>query len=298
MIIAGSVSDDQAREMWPRAGSRRGRTRQDRPAAELICRPASFGGMRIAVIGARPGRLLPLRPAAEGRLRSRPGRRSADPPLGYRRSGVAPITRTSRRSRAYMTRPSQASASSAASCSASTFSRRAARALPRGRLRGRHGRRQPTRDPRRGPPALVLREAACRLVQRPPGRDRRVVRPVAAARCRHRQRQRGDRRRAHAPARPRRAGRHRRRRPRARPARSPRPRWGGDPARRRGPVQAAFTNPELQELGEMTGVDVQVDPAEVDVEIPEGLDKIAQRNVEILRAARSAWPGAPAAGSR
>jgi ferredoxin/flavodoxin---NADP+ reductase len=32
---------------------------------------------------------------------------------------------------------------------------------------------------------------------------------------------------------------------------------------RRGPAQAAFTNPELRELGEMTGVDVQVDPAEV-----------------------------------
>ena len=30
---------------------------------------------------------------------------------------------------------------------------------------------------------------------------------------------------------------------------------------RRGPAQAAFTNPELRELGELTGVDVQVDPA-------------------------------------
>src|SRR4051794_26197635 len=29
---------------------------------------------------------------------------------------------------------------------------------------------------------------------------------------------------------------------------------------RRGPVQAAFTNPELRELGEMTGVDVEVSP--------------------------------------
>ena len=33
---------------------------------------------------------------------------------------------------------------------------------------------------------------------------------------------------------------------------------------RRGPEHAAFTNPELRELGEMTGVDVQVDPAELE----------------------------------
>jgi ferredoxin/flavodoxin---NADP+ reductase len=32
---------------------------------------------------------------------------------------------------------------------------------------------------------------------------------------------------------------------------------------RRGPAQAAFTNPELRELGEMTDADVDVDPAEV-----------------------------------
>ena len=41
---------------------------------------------------------------------------------------------------------------------------------------------------------------------------------------------------------------------------------------RRGPAQAAFTNPELRELGEMTGVDVHVDPAEVDIEVPDDLD--------------------------
>jgi ferredoxin--NADP+ reductase len=52
---------------------------------------------------------------------------------------------------------------------------------------------------------------------------------------------------------------------------------------RRGPVQAAFTNPELRELGEMTGVDVQVDPAEVDVEVPEEATPTARRNVEILQ---------------
>jgi ferredoxin/flavodoxin---NADP+ reductase len=52
---------------------------------------------------------------------------------------------------------------------------------------------------------------------------------------------------------------------------------------RRGPAQAAFTNPELRELGEMTGVDVQVDPSEVDVEVPEDAEPTARRNVEILR---------------
>jgi ferredoxin/flavodoxin---NADP+ reductase len=52
---------------------------------------------------------------------------------------------------------------------------------------------------------------------------------------------------------------------------------------RRGPAQASFTNPELRELGEMTGVDVQVDPAEVDVEVPDDASPTARRNVEILR---------------
>jgi ferredoxin--NADP+ reductase len=60
---------------------------------------------------------------------------------------------------------------------------------------------------------------------------------------------------------------------------------------RRGPAQAAFTNPELRELGEMTGVDVQVDPAEVDVEVPADLDKIARRNVEILQGYAQRPPG-------
>jgi ferredoxin--NADP+ reductase len=55
---------------------------------------------------------------------------------------------------------------------------------------------------------------------------------------------------------------------------------------RRGPEQAAFTNPELLELGEMTGADVLVDPS--DLELPEELretepDKALQRRMEILR---------------
>jgi ferredoxin/flavodoxin---NADP+ reductase len=61
---------------------------------------------------------------------------------------------------------------------------------------------------------------------------------------------------------------------------------------RRGPAQAAFTNPELRELGEMTGVDVQVDPAELEgVEVPEDADITTRRNVEILRGYAERPPG-------
>ena len=54
---------------------------------------------------------------------------------------------------------------------------------------------------------------------------------------------------------------------------------------RRGPQQAAFTNPELLELGELGDADIVVDPA--DLEIAEdvrddNLDGTARRNVEIL----------------
>ena len=59
---------------------------------------------------------------------------------------------------------------------------------------------------------------------------------------------------------------------------------------RRGPEHAAFTNPELRELGEMTGVDVQVDPVELEgVEEPE--DPTKRRNVEILRSYAERPPG-------
>jgi ferredoxin/flavodoxin---NADP+ reductase len=54
---------------------------------------------------------------------------------------------------------------------------------------------------------------------------------------------------------------------------------------RRGPAQAAFTNPELLELGEMEGVDVLVDPAELQQGRAVGdapLDKTAANNVRIL----------------
>ncbi len=58
---------------------------------------------------------------------------------------------------------------------------------------------------------------------------------------------------------------------------------------RRGPAQAAFTNPEIKEIGELEEADVVVDPADVEldpasrawVESPEA-DKTARVNVEIL----------------
>ena len=53
---------------------------------------------------------------------------------------------------------------------------------------------------------------------------------------------------------------------------------------RRGPAQAAFTNPELRELGELERADVVVDPGQLEgVEVPEGADATKRRNVEILR---------------
>jgi len=50
---------------------------------------------------------------------------------------------------------------------------------------------------------------------------------------------------------------------------------------RRGPAQAAFTTPELIELGELAGADVVVDPA--DLEGAVGTDTNSERNIEVLR---------------
>jgi ferredoxin/flavodoxin---NADP+ reductase len=50
---------------------------------------------------------------------------------------------------------------------------------------------------------------------------------------------------------------------------------------RRGPAQAAFTTPELIELGELAGADVLVDPA--DLEGAEPTDTNSQRNLDVLR---------------
>jgi ferredoxin--NADP+ reductase len=56
---------------------------------------------------------------------------------------------------------------------------------------------------------------------------------------------------------------------------------------RRGPAQAAFTTPELIELGELAGADVIVDPADLELDpaseaAMEG-DTNAQRNLDVLR---------------
>jgi ferredoxin/flavodoxin---NADP+ reductase len=56
---------------------------------------------------------------------------------------------------------------------------------------------------------------------------------------------------------------------------------------RRGPVQGAFTTPELQELGELAGADVAVDPADLELDPASQAalagDTLAQRNVVVLR---------------
>jgi ferredoxin--NADP+ reductase len=56
---------------------------------------------------------------------------------------------------------------------------------------------------------------------------------------------------------------------------------------RRGPAQAAFTTPELKELGEMAGADVVVDPRDLELDPASEAslehDTNARRNVEVLR---------------
>ncbi len=56
---------------------------------------------------------------------------------------------------------------------------------------------------------------------------------------------------------------------------------------RRGPAQAAFTNPELLELGELAGADVIVDPADLELDPASEAalehDTTARRNLEVLR---------------
>jgi ferredoxin--NADP+ reductase len=64
---------------------------------------------------------------------------------------------------------------------------------------------------------------------------------------------------------------------------------------RRGPAQAAFTNPELRELADLADADILVDPDELDaalaiVDPNADLTPTAQRNVEILRAYASTPP--------
>lgn len=66
---------------------------------------------------------------------------------------------------------------------------------------------------------------------------------------------------------------------------------------RRGPQQAAFTNPELRELGELTDADVVVDPADLQIEADlhdDDADATTHQNMEMLRA----YAGRPTAGKR
>ncbi|MBX7152821.1 FAD-dependent oxidoreductase [bacterium] len=57
---------------------------------------------------------------------------------------------------------------------------------------------------------------------------------------------------------------------------------------RRGPAQAAFTNPEIKELGEMEASDIHVDPKEIEIDdlttevIRTAADSNVNRNIEIL----------------
>jgi ferredoxin/flavodoxin---NADP+ reductase len=50
---------------------------------------------------------------------------------------------------------------------------------------------------------------------------------------------------------------------------------------RRGPAQAAFTTPELHEMGELAGADVVVDPADLEGAEPQGTN--AERNLAVLQ---------------
>ncbi len=66
-------------------------------------------------------------------------------------------------------------------------------------------------------------------------------------------------------------------------------------AGRRGPAQAAFTNPELRELADLADADIIVDPDELDAALSVSdpnteLTPTAQRNVELLRAYASTPP--------
>src|ERR671936_1022472 len=63
---------------------------------------------------------------------------------------------------------------------------------------------------------------------------------------------------------------------------------------RRGPAQASFTTPELQEMGELAGADLDVDPTELELDPASAAalehDTNARRNVDVLRAFASREP--------
>ena len=67
---------------------------------------------------------------------------------------------------------------------------------------------------------------------------------------------------------------------------------------RRGPVQAAFTNPELKELGEMAAADIRVRPEELELDehsakaLESGEDRTAEKNLQTLQS----YAGLPRSG--
>ena len=184
--------------------------------------------------------------------------------------------------------------------------RRARGALPRGRLRLRHGHRPPARDPGRGPARLARGHRVRQLVQRPPRLRRPRVRPleleravvigngnVAADVARMLALPRAELdvtdTADHAIEAPRRARGSRR----------------SSSSGAAGPAQAAFTNPEVRELGELTDADIVIDPAEMELDDAEprvrrvrGLrpDPPAQRR-DLHRVLRPASPRASRSGS-
>ena len=68
---------------------------------------------------------------------------------------------------------------------------------------------------------------------------------------------------------------------------------------RRGPVQGAFSTPELRELGELRGVDVVVDPRDLELDpisadyLANSADRTAEKNLEVLRD----WASRPRSGA-
>ena len=71
---------------------------------------------------------------------------------------------------------------------------------------------------------------------------------------------------------------------------------------RRGPVQAAFTNPELVELTELADADLVVDPADLELDAASAAalegDAMAQRNLDVLREVAATAPAGKARSVR
>ena len=143
--------------------------------------------------------------------------------------------------------------------------------------------------PRGGPARQTRGDRVRQLVQRPPGLRRPRVRPLLQARGRDRERERRGGRGPDAGV-----------DPRASSTRPTPPITRSTPMAesdieeivvlgRRGPAQAAFTNPEVRELGEMLDADIVVEPAEVELDEisreyveSEDCDPTNRRNVEIF----------------